>query len=102
MNNSTEIIEQLSKILGKSSSEIVDHYTRWFIFSGISWIIIGTLCILSIILVPKTIEGCSGSSKLVKWALVIVGILIIGANVADVFVPTAVAIDHLISSITGH
>lgn len=90
--------QRIIDLLTNSSSQAVTHYTEWFIASSIAFITFGVVMIaISIICLIKGWFG--GSSKTWAAVCILLGVLLIARQIADLVAPEAAAIHQLIKDI---
>ena len=104
MNEDTiALIERLANALGQNADAIVSTYTSYYAVTAISWMCMGVL-LIGIFLYKPVWESDKFWDPYVrtiaKFFLLVFAAMFILANVGDLIVPEAVAMDRLISSIT--
>jgi hypothetical protein len=94
-----QIIRAISGIGETGAKFVIESYSRWFVVSSISWILLGTvIAVFSFwIKMPKDIEDdfvvwC----KVGRWAVLVIGLLIVCCNVATLLAPEGYAIHQII------
>lgn len=100
MNEETvKLIEQLAGLVGHNSALIVEQYTYWHMVAAISWILVGVFFCIAAVKCPRPEEWDTIPTHVVRCVFFVAGLLMLAANIPDVFAPEAFAIHQLIIDI---
>jgi len=108
MENADEVIEKLAEVLGESGSTAVVHYSDWFVVNSLTWIMIGIILIVLSFLIKIPMTGDEyydldrrtgqAAARVLCW---VIGSLMVGCNIPDLFAPEAASVHQLIQDIRG-
>ena len=104
---SLALIEKLATAVGQSGNEIIGYYAKWYTFAGIGWVVFGCL----LMFLGRKIKAdhpffedfCSPDAlaALIRWAVIVLGLLFVFCNLADIFAPEGMAVHQIIKDLTG-
>ena len=92
-----ELLERVLSTIGQSADHVIDQYTIWHIGAAIVWCIIGVVLFRAAWLFyafGKREE--EPGWYIATGVLTLVGTVIIGCNLPDLFAPRAIAIHQLL------
>jgi hypothetical protein len=94
-----QIIKAISGISEAGAKFVIESYSKWFVVSSMVWILFGAvIAVFSFwIKMPKDIDDdfvvwCKAG----RWAVLVIGLLIVCYNVATLFSPDGYAIHQII------
>ena len=105
--NTASVIEKLATAVGKSSGDIVQYYTAWFIVDSIVWMLIGAVVVFLGTRIKRGEKEFRDEFwdffpiEVVKWAAIAIGFVILCANLVDLLAPQGIAIHQLIKDLRG-
>jgi len=101
METEAQTVLKILELLGDSGNAAVAEYASWFVWSSFTWIIIGMLLVSFAFkfIKPESVDELA--YILIRAAMVMVGTIIIGANIPDLFAPEGMAIHQLIRDVRG-
>lgn len=102
MNEATiKMIQDLATELGTTSEHIISTYAQWYKLSSLCWIFIGSFFMISAWKVPNP-DSCDKSViPFVRSVAFISGLMMLGANIPNLFYPEVLSINSLLTSIGG-
>ena len=112
MNNeiSADQINSIMAVLNNAGTQAVEAYSRWHFIDALVWLSVGIGFLIAAILMAvnfKRIADLSGDSETGFWLSAgivifsVIGLLVVGCNITNLFEPTAYGIHQLIIDIRG-
>lgn len=101
-NQELQAVTEIINMLNGSGAAALAAYTHWFIWSSVTWIVVGL--IMSIAAYKKKIvEDHRNHDELTvfKWVVFAIGVLFVSMNVPDLIAPQGIAMHQIIKDITG-
>ena len=91
-------ISQIVQILGTATDATLTEYVKWMVTSSLVWISIGSLiCLLGVFFLVAAFRWDDGEVVAVFSIIaLVIGLAMVGSNIADYFQPKAAAIHQLL------
>lgn len=99
------LVQKIADSIGANKDFVIDAYARLYLVSAIYFCLFGVFIIFAgWFFVPKTNETLKKNDNelilpIAKWVLTIIGLLIIGRNLPDIFSPEGAAIFYLLGDL---
>jgi len=98
--NEIDTINAVANILSEGGEHAVSEYASWYVIASFSWIAFGATIMSLCLKAPDYLREWE-FFNVVQIAGIIIGMIFIFANIADLFSPEAIAIHRLIMDIRG-
>lgn len=106
MNETKEIIEKIQGMASESATLAIEQYSIWYFTNAMVWLFLGvTIIISSVPLMKKSLkfweEDCDGLPAVAVGLMIVIGVVLIAANITNLINPEGYAIHQLLKDLRG-